>query len=123
MVLSRAAIEQFIKEGKIGITPLNSDNFKEASYTFTLKETVVLEPGEFKIVLTTEKITLSHDVCCFLSTRGSIAQMGVDALQSSAFVEPGSDAQLKLELCNNSTAHIALEAGTPIVKGVFMKVQ
>lgn len=104
------------------ISPFVASQLKEASYTFTLQDSLVLQPEEFVIALTKERITLPKNVCCFLSTRGSIAQQGVDALQSSAFVEPLSDNQLKLEIKNNSALTVSLGAGTPIVKGVFVRV-
>lgn len=122
MVLSKTSIEEYIKEGKIKIEPFDVSNLKEASYTFTLQDSLALNPGEFAVALTKEKITISADICCFLSTRGSIAQQGIDALQSSTFVEPLSDNQLKLEIKNNSNSAIILEAGTKIVKGIFMRV-
>ena len=109
-------------EKRIVIEPFNRENLKEASYTFTLLDEVILQPGEFTVALTKEKITLAENICCILSTRGSVAQMGVDALQSSTFVEPRSDNQLKLEIKNNSLVPVTLSAGLPIVKGIFLPV-
>lgn len=123
MILSRESIEKSLKDGKIKLSPFDETQLKEASYTFTLQDSITLNPGEFKVALTEEKVTLAKDICCFLSTRGSVAQQGIDALQSSTFVEPLSDNQLKLEMKNNSNETIVLEAGTPIVKGIFMRVE
>ncbi len=122
MILSGKSIEEAIRKDLIVIVPFNPANLKEASYTFTLQDEMVLQLGEFKIGLTKEKITLAQSIACFLSTRGSVAQMGVDALQSSTFVEPGSDNQLKLEIRNNSKETVTLVAGTKIVKGIFLEV-
>ena len=122
MVLSKQGIEEAIAAGKIIIEPFDASHLKEASYTFTLQEDIALEPDDFVVATTKEKILLTGDICCFLSTRGSIAQQGVDALQGSTFVEPLSDNQLKLEIKNNSTKAITLVAGTKIVKGIFVKV-
>lgn len=123
MILSAKSIEEAMTQNLIKIEPFSRENLKEASYTFTLQDEIVLQPGEFKIGLTKEKITLDSTVCCQLSTRGSVAQTGVDALQSSTFVEPGSDNQLKLEIKNNSSIAITLPAGLPIAKGVFLEVK
>jgi len=122
VVLSQTSIEAAIKQGRISIEPFTAANLKEASYSFSLQDELTLQPGEFVVVLTKEKISLAKDMCCFLSTRGSIAQQGIDALQSSFFVEPLSANQLKLEIKNNSSKSVTLEAGIPIVKGIFMKV-
>lgn len=123
MVLSQKTIKQYIEDGKIKIEPFDLSNLKEASYTFLLQDGLTLNPGEFVIGVTKEKITLAEDVCCFLSTRGSVAQQGIDSLQSSNFVEPMSDNHLKLEIKNNSEYPITLEAGTKIVKGIFVRVE
>ncbi len=123
MILSRKSIEEAIKQASIVIEPFDSENLKEASYTFTLQDELHLQPGEFSIGLTKEKITLVPNIACFLSNRGSIAQMGVDALQSSTFVEPKSGNQLRLEIKNNSKKSITLAAGTKIIKAVFFEVR
>ena len=122
MILSRQAIERAIAEGKLKIEPLVHENFKEASYSFTLAEELTLKPGEFKVVLTKEIITLPMDLCYFVSTRASIANLGIDALQTSTFVEPGSNKQIKLEIKNNGSEPVTLKLGEPVVKAVFMQV-
>ena len=123
MILSRSAIEKAIQQDKLKIEPLESANFKEASYSFTLQEELTLQPGEFKVVLTKEKITLPMDICYFVSTRASVANLGVDALQTSTFVEPGSHYHIKLEIKNHSSEPVTFPLGTPIVKAVFMRVE
>ncbi len=123
MILSRKAIERAIAEGKLKIEPFLPANFKEASYSFTLQEELTLLPGEFKVVLTKEVITLPMDLCYFVSTRASVANLGIDALQTSTFVEPGSHYPIKLEIKNNGPESVTLKLGTPVVKAVFMRVE
>ncbi len=123
MILSSKSIQQAIKNSLITIEPFDAANLKEASYTFTLQDEITLQPDEFAVGLTNEKITLAQSICCFLSTRGSVAQMGVDTLQSSTFVEPGSNNQLKLEIKNNSNVPVTLAKGTKIVKGIFSEIK
>ena len=82
----------------------------------------VLEPGEFAIFYTQEKITLANDVLCLLSTRGSVAKLGIDMLQSSLVVEPGSDNVLALETYNHGPCSVRMMSGVPVVKGVFFRV-
>ena len=57
----------------------------------------ILDPGEFVVGFTAEKLTLPQGIYCILGTRGSRAQLGLDVLQSSTLVEPGSDNQLALK--------------------------
>jgi len=122
MILSKNTIQEYLDQGKITITPFSDNNLKAASYTFTLSTDYSLEPGEFFVAKTLEHLCLSPKVACFLSTRGSIAQQGIDALQSSIFAEPDTNNPLTIELQNNSKTTIALSEGTPIVKGIFIQV-
>lgn len=123
MILSSKSIEEAIRNGLITIEPFDPANLKGASYTFSLQDELILEPGDFIVGVSKEKITLTENICCFLSTRGSVAQIGVDALQSSMFVEPGSNNQLKLEIKNNSKVSVTLASGTKIVKGIFLETK
>ncbi len=122
MILSKKSILEAIEGGDMAISPFNEENLKEASYSFTIAEEITLDPNEFRVVETREHVTLSAYISCLLSTRGSIAQSGIDALNSSIFCEPGSDNTLKLEVVNHSHKTITLPAYTPIAKGVFLRV-
>jgi dCTP deaminase len=134
--------------GEISIVPFREDAFKEGSFTFTLDRELsaldktsdatdlregrpscakivmsdqgfVLEPGEFILGKTFEHLRLSGNIACFLSTRGSCAQIGLNVLHGSHFVEPATDRQLIIEIANSSRVGIRLYPGLPIVKGIF----
>lgn len=149
MVLSGKAILGAVKKGDILIEPFDEANLNPASYALTLADKLyrlkpasfldaradsqeydelfigdghILEPGEFVIGFTREKITLSKHVCGFLSTRSSHAQMGLDALQSSFFVEPGSSNPMALEIKNGGNMPIQLFPGIKITKCIFLSV-
>ncbi len=150
MVLSDLDIKTHCQDGRLAIDPFLVANLKQGSYTFTLSPLLfrpkpqdivdladpqveheaiqmgmdgyVLEPGEFIVGFTQEKITLGPGLFCILGTRGSRAQLGLDVLQSSTLVEPGSDNQLALEICNHSKSRIRLRAGDRIVKGIFLQL-
>lgn len=136
MILSGASIERAVENGELGIDPFVKDNLKAASYTFTLgskltvngseqmigAEGYTLEPNGFLLGYTQEKLSLRGKYGCFLSTRGSIAQMGLSVLLGSSFAEPDTDQVVTLEIHNVSGAPIRLEVGMKLVKGVFIPV-
>ncbi len=122
MILSAKSIKEALAQGVIKIEPYSEGYLKEASYTFTLEHELMLQPGGFKVVTIREKLTLAPTMSCMLSATALVAEMGLDVLQSSVFVEPGSDGQLKLEIKNNGSEMVVLPAGLLIVKGVFMEV-
>lgn len=149
MILSAKQIKQAVQEGKLGIELFNEANIKGASYTFTLDSKIrsleegqilradikpkytehsiphegyVLEPGQFILGFTKEKLTLNGKYACLLSARGSCAQIGLSILLGSHFAEPDTDCKQTLEISNVTKSPILLFRDMPIVKGVFMTV-
>lgn len=150
MILSAIEIKKFIASGEIIITPFDEGFLKNASYTFTLGNTLrklkqkeyidaslgtpevdeftidkngyLLQPGEFIIAQTQERLKLGNAIACMLSMRGSIIQTGLDALQTDTFCEPGFDGQLSLRTINNGPLPIKILPGVGIVKGIFIRV-
>lgn len=134
MIHSGNKITQCIQQGLINIDPFDEKNLKAASYTFHLgsvlkdgtpipEEGYELQPGQFVAGTVQEKLSLNDTVACFLSVRGSCAQMGLNALNSDLFVEPGWSGHLSLAMTNTSDAPIQLIPGMKIVKGIFMHVE
>lgn len=139
MFLSGKAIEQAVLGGDLGITPFDASNLKGASYTFTLSQKLrilgaskeegkeieissdgfLLEPGAFVLGFTNEKLALKDKYVCFLSARGSCAQMGLNILLGSYLAEPDTNNIQILEIHNASPFPLKLEAGMRIVKGAF----
>jgi deoxycytidine triphosphate deaminase len=139
MFLSAEHIKQAVATGELAITPFVEENVKPASYTFTLDSTLhdpvsnqeivmadggyVLPPGGFVLGKTAESLDLRGAFVCLLGTRGSTAQKGIDALQTSTIAEPDTNGQMKLEITNRGSQPVTLTAGMPMVKGVFGRLE
>ncbi len=147
MVLSDLDIQEALSQGSVIIEPFFKENLKSGSYTLSLgsvfyrlkqvpfldmreskqsfEEVVVssdgfiLNPGEFIICQTREKIRLAENISALLSTRGSKAQAGLHILLGSFFVEPGTNNHIALELHNVSTMPMKLFPDVPVVKIIF----
>lgn len=149
MFFSKDKIQKLVEEGEIEIVPFNPKNLKGASYTFTLSSKVKvlkkkefldsridpefdeleisengyeLKPNEFAIFYTNEKVNLKGKYVCLLSTRSTIAQMGLEIMKCSFFAEPDTNNQFALEITNLGALPVRLYAGIKIVKGVFSGV-
>jgi len=86
-------------------------------------EGLLIQPGQFFLLETAERIKLqshgSEPVGCLLATRPKLAQLGLDVMQGSSFVRPGSDCRLTLETSNCSQNAIRVYPGLKIVKALF----
>lgn len=151
MILSRGEILANINTGRISIDPFDPSLLKDSSYTFTLSSEyfeyektgevidflsdsppriqksippggLYLNPGAFILCKTAEHLRLGPDVSCFLSARGSCAQVGLSVLHSSNYAEPRTEQHLLLEVSNAGPFSIRLTAGIPMVKGIFMPI-
>lgn len=149
MILSGTSIKEAVQNGDFIIEPFAVGQIKGASYTFTLgspllfleqvpelsvgmkpsyKEELIppegflLQPGQFVLARTKEKVSLNKKYTCTLSSRGSCAQIGLEVLLGSTFAEPDTDSMLILEIANLSGMPIRLHEGMKIVKGVFTEI-
>jgi dCTP deaminase len=148
MILTDHEISQLIEGKEIAISPFSQENLKDGSYTLTLGkrvllpvkqeildarekaqfvekeigEGIILNPGDFIVCFTEEKITLNGNVGCFLSTRSSLAQMGLNVTQGSMYAESDTDNVFALEISNHGVSPVRLTHGLRIVKAVFMRV-
>ncbi len=149
MILTDQAIIDAIRTARLRIAPFALEHVKGASYTFTLGSMIrvpkkmklvtaeqklefddheitadgfILQPNSFVLGYTQEMLSLQNAYGCFLSTRGSCAQMGLNVLLSSTFAEPDTDSILALEIHNASPNPILLQPGLKIVKGIFLPV-
>ncbi len=149
MVLSAHQIHEAIKNKSILIEPFNPNHLNGASYTFilsnklkkitklqTIKSKMIVEfeefkipkcgyelkSGEFVVLQTKEHINLKGTYVCLLSTRSSLAQAGLDVIQSSSFAEPDTNNSFALEVTNHGPITIIVYPGMKIVKGIFFRL-
>lgn len=149
MVLSDLDIQKYIKSGDITIEPFSSKRLKQITYHFSLNNKIVvpkktalfdlkspkneyeeitigddgyvINPGDFLLGQIRERISLSNKITCQLDARSSLARIGLNVLQGSVFVNPGTkEDRITLEITNVGNSPIKIYPGLKIVKGVFM---
>ena len=141
-ILARNEILGKIKQGKIKIEPFNeknigpgsvdltlgndfwaynkkrrievSENTNYLDYTVRKKGNIALNPGEFVIGITQEKITLPDNICGLLSGRSRFARLGILVHATASFIQPGISNHQVLEIKNISPNVIILKPGLKV---------
>ena len=145
MILSDKDVLKLIEEGRLVISPFSKENLIEsghvnlhlASGLLKYKEGIldlsreaphpteelilsrsgyVLQPGEFLLGSTVEKITIPDDHFGFIETKGNIARAGIQAHNADGHIDPGFSGTVTLEIKNNAQHAIKIYAGLPFVQ-------
>lgn len=77
-----------------------------------------LNPGEFCLATTKEKIIMPDNAAAFVQGRSSIGRIGL-TVQNAGFIDPGFYGHITLELVNESPVTIYLEPDYPVAQLVF----
>lgn len=88
-----------------------------AGYDVRCKQDVCLEPAQFVLASTIEKFCLPNDIIAVVHDKSTLARRGLSVFNT--LVESGWSGWLTLELKNQGSERIVLEAGTPVAQMVF----
>lgn len=87
-------------------------------------ESIVIQPGQFILGATLEKICLPRDIVGQLTGKSSLARLGVMVHVTAGFIDAGFShppAQVTLEIVNVGNRPVRLHAGMPIGQMVFTR--
>ena len=146
MILGKEEMLNEIKRGNLKIEPFNSNNIKGSSIDLTLdskfrifyrdvegedyrkyskmmtKNEIVLEPGDFILGITKEKITL-RNLCGWLQGRSTYARIGLGIHVTANFIHPGVSNKQVLEIKNLNNYKIRIKAGMKICQLILDRVE
>lgn len=152
MILADHEIRQAIQTGELKIEPFQPEMVKPGSYVMTLgtkifrprptqvidgrdpkveyEEIIIdpnvgygLEPGEFVLAQTAEKVSLSNAVAGMSDVRSTLARLGIQVILSSSFIEPGQKESFEtLEIKHHGNSPVLLFPGMKIMKVVFVRL-
>lgn len=71
-------------------------------------ETYTVEPGEFVLAMTHERVTVPRDMIALIEGRSTYARVGLSMHQTAPWIQPGWDGQIILEIMNNGPLQIEL---------------
>lgn len=80
------------------------------------KEGYILEPNEFVLIKTHEKITMPQGYIGWIETRGTLANIGLQVHFCDAHIDPGSSLNINLQLKNNSKSKIKIHKNMYLAK-------
>lgn len=101
-----------------GINPYDQRTVEKAFYEKTSSE-LWIQPGEFILGRTEEKITLPADIVGSVEGKSSLARLGLSIHQTGGWIDAGFSGTITLELHNCSPNMVLLSAGMPIAQIVF----
>ena len=96
---------------------------KETEFTREItvkdKEPFIMQPGDFVLAVTKEKITISPKLLGRLEGRSSLGRLGIVVHSTASVFDPGWDGQAVLELGNLGRLPVALYPGMRICAMTF----
>ena len=146
MILGKEEILNEIKRGNLKIEPFNANNIKGSSIDLTLdnkfrifyrdiegddyrkysrltnKNEITLEPGDFILGITKEKITLKN-LCGWLQGRSTYARIGLGIHVTANFIHPGVSNKQVLEIKNLNNYKMRIKAGMKICQLIIERVE
>lgn len=100
---------------------------KETEFTreITVKdnEPFIMQPGDFVLAVTKEKITISPKLLGRLEGRSSLGRLGIVVHSTASIFDPGWDGQAVLELGNLGRLPVALYPGMRICAMTFEELK
>ncbi len=82
-------------------------------------EPFIVQPGEFVLGVTQEKITVPDDLVVRVEGRSSLGRLGIIVHSTAGFVDPGFSGTITLEISNLNRLPVALYPGMRVCQLAF----
>lgn len=103
------------------IDPTRKDYSNEITREIVIKtdEHFIMQPGDFVLAVTLEKVTIAADLLGRLEGRSSLGRLGIVVHSTASIFDPGWDGKPVLELGNLGRIAVALYPGMRICAMTF----
>lgn len=104
------------------LDPLNPDGFKDMTKLITIEnpgEPFIVQPGEFVLAVTHEKIKIADDLVARVEGRSSLGRLGIIVHSTAGFVDAGFEGTITLEITNINRMPVALYPGMRVCQLAF----
>lgn len=103
------------------LDPKQPESFVGNMRTIIVKngEPFIVQPGEFVLGVTREKITVPNDLVVRVEGRSSLGRLGIIVHSTAGFVDPGFSGTITLEISNLNRLPVALYPGMRICQLAF----
>jgi dCTP deaminase len=83
----------------------------------------LLDPGDFLLGSTVERVTLPHDLAARVEGKSSLGRLGLTVHVTAGFIDPGFSGQITLEIANLSGKPIRIRRLMPIAQLCLIPMQ
>lgn len=103
------------------LDPKRPETFQGNMRTVTVKdgESFIVQPGEFVLGVTCERITVPYDLVVRVEGRSSLGRLGIIVHSTAGFIDPGFSGTITLEISNLNRMPVALYPGMRICQLAF----
>lgn len=103
------------------LDPKRPETFAANMRTITVTEgdPFIVQPGEFVLGVTKEKITVPDDLVVRVEGRSSLGRLGIIVHSTAGFVDPGFSGTITLEISNLNRLPVALYPGMRVCQLAF----
>jgi dCTP deaminase len=104
------------------LDPADPETFNGATRLIELKKSstaFIVQPHEFILGVTMEKIKLGDDLVARVEGRSSLGRLGIIVHSTAGFVDPGFEGTITLEITNINRMPVALYPGMRICQLAF----
>ncbi len=103
------------------LDPKNPKTFAQNMRIITIAdgEPFIVQPGEFILGVTQEKITVPDDLVVRVEGRSSLGRLGIIVHSTAGFVDPGFSGTITLEISNLNRLPVALYPGMRVCQLAF----
>jgi dCTP deaminase len=104
------------------LDPMQPETFKDVAKLIEIDEdsaSFVVQPGEFVLGVTMEKIKISDDMVARVEGRSSLGRLGIIIHSTAGFIDAGFEGTITLEISNINRMPVALYPGMRVCQLAF----
>ena len=103
------------------LDPMNMNSFEQITKVSQTddQKAFYVQPNEFVLGVTKEKITLPEDIVARVEGRSSLGRLGIVVHSTAGFVDPGFSGTITLEISNLNRLPVALYPGMRVCQLAF----
>lgn len=104
------------------LDPMQPETFKDVAKLIEIddqKSPFVVQPGEFVLGVTLEKIKIADDIVARVEGRSSLGRLGIIIHSTAGFVDAGFEGTITLEITNINRMPVALYPGMRVCQLAF----
>ena len=103
------------------LDPVKSESFEGVTETVEIVdgEPFIVQPGEFVLGATMEKVKLPDNIVARVEGRSSLGRLGIIIHSTAGFIDPGFEGTITLEITNINRMPVALYPGMRIGQFAF----